>query len=229
MLLKIAINLVVLAFNLLSLFYVSSGNKRLACMFNAMKRLQKNLKGLKQSAVVWQIKTIAIAQLLTFALYFSDISYLFLGDHSLFMITYNIVIIFGRACCGSLMNFIGANFVTICIILSSYLRSINFELENLRENYSTKDLSELRHHSSKIFELANEVNELYGVLLLLILTYHNCYLQIDCFKAGILVYNFSTGRAAWFTEDFSFLIWAFVDGSKALIYIIAANMLENQV
>jgi hypothetical protein len=195
-----------------------------------MNQLQVDLKGLKQSAIVWQIKAIVVGgQLASISLYFGSIFYYFKFHKSLLMNAYILMNILGRACNGTLVNAIGAHFVTIYIILGSYLRGISHELESLKDKDSTAQLAKLRRHSSRIFELKNEVNEIYGLLLLLILTYHNCYLQVDCFNAAVALYNISSGRAAWSMHYCSIFAWAFVDCAKAVVYFFAAYEMENEV
>jgi 7tm Chemosensory receptor len=228
--LKTVIHLVLVVFNLLSLFYVSNCNKRLACIFNTMKRLQTDLKDLKQSAIIWQIRTIVIlGQLASNALYFGSIFNNFKFHDSFLLNAYIMMTILGRAFSGSLVNGIGAHFVTICLILGSYLRGIGEQLESLTDRSTADKLAELRCHLSKIFELANEVNEIYGFILLLILTYHNCYMQIDAFNAAVVLYNISSGRAVWSWQDCSYFAWACVDCAKAMVYFFAAYKMQSEV
>jgi len=107
------------------------------------------------------------------------------------------------------------------------LRGISDELESVKDKGSAGKVAKLRRHSSRIFELKNEVNEIYGLLLLLILTYHNCYLQVDCFNAAMDVYNIS--RKAWSVQNYSTFAWAFVDFAKAMVYFFAAYKMEYEV
>jgi hypothetical protein len=194
-----------------------------------MNQLQVDLKGLKQSTIVWQIKAIVIGgQLASNTLYLGSIFYSFKFHDSLLLNTYILMTILARACNGSLVNAIGAHFVTIYIILGSYLRGISNELDSLKDKgSSTGKIAKLRRHSSRIFELKNEVNEIYGLLLLLILTYHNCYLQVDCFNAAMDLYNIS--REAWSVQNYSTFAWAFVDCAKAMVYFFAAYKMEYEV
>jgi len=231
--LHLVMNFVLLSFNLLSLFYVGSCNKRLASIFNTMKSLQVELKRLELLQAKQKIEFIVVVvQFATIIIFFGYAMSKHQISENSWQNIFNLVVIVSRAFSVASVTCIGTHFCAICIILKCYVKSVASELKSIKQNTEknhAEKLAKLRYASRRVFELAHEANEIFGLFLLLALIYHNGYLQIDLFNTGKNIYNFTSGRAKWISTNNYFLGWILIDVGKGLIYFISATQLENEV
>lgn len=138
---------------------------------------------------------------------------------------------------GSSLHSLGTQFLSFCILTKFYLQLINDKLAKLQKErnkneIACKQIEELRRAHNKLCENAHLINEVYGIYLLLPLSYISIYLQADVFHIIKIMIDYATEFLYVPLNDFDlivFILWAINDFTKTGTYFRIANILQTEV
>lgn len=138
---------------------------------------------------------------------------------------------------GSSLHSLGTQFLSFCILTKFYVQLINDKLANLQKErnkneIACKQIEELRRAHNKLCENAHLINEVYGIYLLLPLSYISIYLQADVFHIIKITINYATEFHYAPLKDVDlivFILWAINDFAKTCTYFKIANILQREV
>jgi hypothetical protein len=131
----------------------------------------------------------------------------------------------------------GTNFCVLNLVLRCLLKALGDEMSYLMaecvsakgkvhhvHRHCSSRLVTLRFCFGKISELKEQINQIYGIFILLLLTYHNTFFQLEVFDTLRNVYNWLLYGAEFDPGDLNFYFWMNVDGGKILVYFLTAAL-----
>ncbi|CAB3367614.1 Hypothetical predicted protein [Cloeon dipterum] len=138
-------------------------------------------------------------------------------------------------CVGS-VTAIGTVFCVLVLVLKGVARALNEEVaawataigvrgekHHLQRQFSRR-LVALRHCYGKVHDVCAQLNRIFGIFVLMSLTYHGSYLQLELFDTVRNSYKSLVYDAVFDEGKLEYYHWLFVDAGKAASYFIAVGL-----
>ena len=135
---------------------------------------------------------------------------------------------------------LGTQFLSFSILILFYLKHINNKIAESKSLYFacgknknvSKQIDDLRVAHNKLSENARLVNRVYGIYLLLPLSYISIHLQMDFFEIIRNIINYTTEfpYESWEgTEWFINIMWIFNEINKLCTYFVVSYLVSTEV
>jgi len=134
---------------------------------------------------------------------------------------------------------IGTQFCALCLIIRTIIKSLNEELRNwLLETLKNPDsvpkklpgrLLDLRMVFAKIYDICGEMNNIFGIFILLTLTYHNTFIHVEMFQIFAQVVESTLVMSAWNFGHTKAAVWAAVNLMKILAFFVCCTLVTSEV
>ncbi|XP_065331541.1 uncharacterized protein LOC135933981 [Cloeon dipterum] len=222
-------------FGLLNIYYSVVCAKKLSHMFNELNVLMRSTRNLSYMESALMVKTIVIVlQIFVFFNYmFISILQTGLDYVELFKATTRILSLTSITC-------ISTHFCALCLVLRSLIKSMNSELEQTLSSCSASNLQSAektlhvrmlryRYVYAKIFDVCSDMNNLFGIFILLALTQYNIYIHVEVFDIVSLLIDFNIkSNSEWTVEHTRSLIWALVNVMKIMSHFVCCSLVISE-
>jgi len=146
----------------------------------------------------------------------------------------------GQVGCSSGITSTGTTFCVLSLVLRCIMNALNTEMQGWMTScipasgkhhhvqyLCSQRLVMLRFCYGKISEISVQLNKIYGIFVLLSLTYHNAYFHLEAFDTLRNIYNYVLHNIESDPKKLYYYFWLFVDGGKILMYFITVSLLTN--
>jgi hypothetical protein len=136
---------------------------------------------------------------------------------------------------------IGTQFCALCLIIRTLVRALNDELrlclrkavksgdEKTAEGAVSKRLLDLRMAFAKVYDVCGEMNNVFGIFVLLILTYHNTFIHVEVFHICAQVIDSTLVQSTWKFAHTKEALWAVINIVKILAFFICSALVLLEV
>ncbi|CAB3367615.1 Hypothetical predicted protein [Cloeon dipterum] len=224
-------------FGVLNIYYSAVCAKKLSHMFNELNVLMRSTRNLSYMESALMVRSIVIVlQIFVFFNYmFISILQTGLDYMELFKATTRILSLTSITC-------ISTHFCALCLVLRSLIKSMNSELEQTLSSCSASNLNlqsaekrlhvrmlRYRYVYAKIFDVCSDMNNLFGIFILLALTQYNIYIHVEVFGIISVLIDFNIkSNSEWTVEHTRSLIWAFVNVMKIMSHFVCCSLVISE-
>ncbi|XP_059473977.1 uncharacterized protein LOC132195785 [Neocloeon triangulifer] len=225
---------IVNAFALLNVYFSTKCARRLAAMFNELHALAKVTKRVPTLSTAAHVRTLVL--LLQVAVFFNYMFFALYEKSS--QGVSELVVSALRVLSLTSITCIGSHFCALCLVLRALVRAVNAELALLlaREAHSDgptllqHQLLRLRFVYAKIFDICVDMNNVFGIFVLLALTQYNIYIHVEVFTLLRLLVDVTANPLnTWLFRHTQALTWAVVNVAKILAYFVCCSLVLSEV
>jgi len=143
---------------------------------------------------------------------------------------------FSRLGCVGGITATGTTFCVLSLVLRCIMSALNDEMNGWMATCTpvkgkfhhvhrlcSHRLVTLRFCYGKISEISAQLNKIYGIFVLLSLTYHNAYFNLEAFDTLRNIYNYLVYSSTFDPGKLQYYFWVFIDGGKILMYFITVS------
>lgn len=136
---------------------------------------------------------------------------------------------------------IGTQFCALCLILRTLVRALNAELrlclrralkgvdEKKAEAVVSKRLLDLRMVFAKVYDACFEMNNVFGIFVLLILTYHNTFIHVEVFHICAQLIDSTLVQTTWKFAHTKEALWAIINVVKIMAFFVCCALVLQEV
>jgi 7tm Chemosensory receptor len=138
---------------------------------------------------------------------------------------------------------IGTQFCALCLLIRTLVRALNDELrvclqkalkggaadEKKTESAVSRRLLDLRMVFARVYDVCGEINNVFGIFVLLILTYHNTFIHVEVFHICAQVIDSTLVQSTWKFAHSKEALWAVINIVKILAFFVCCALVLTEV